>query len=319
MMIIKNKPLAVLAMALILSLIFSSFVMSDTYAKSKTKGQNIKSYKKSIKTYNIKTKKIAKKTPAAAKYAKKTKGYYKKSKKTNSARKLKSLKKKAKRAYKSALILDYKRQIKEIYIDTENVAKQAPSIKPYVSDALTIYEKAKKCKSVLTLKEYLNKIKAINKNARIAKSKLTWHDAEYQQEYIKGHYETYVIQKAEYELMNVYYYVQLARYKGYVTGFTYDWNFELCKANGAVFPYSDNNEDMKAWGCIAYTDSDDIQHRIIANSEMTDFELNILTPLGLGGQSRETSEWFKIKDEITGQKWVEPHYKTTLIRDAGWY
>ena len=111
---IKRKTISILSLTLILSLLLSCLTVTDIYATSKSVVQKISSYKKTIKIYNIKTAKLAKKTPEALKYTKKTKAYYKKAMKTKSVKKLRSLRAKAKKAYTNARILDYRRQLADV-------------------------------------------------------------------------------------------------------------------------------------------------------------------------------------------------------------
>ena len=315
---IKRKNITIISLTLVLSLFLSCFAATDTYAASGSQKQKVSSVKKSIKTYNTKTAKLAKKTPGAVKYAKKTLSYYKKSKKTKSIKKLKTLRTKAKKAYKNARVLDYRRQISEVYKDVLAVAKQAPSIKQYETDALSLFNKSKKCKSISTLKSYLTKIKTINKNAKTAKSKLTWHDAEYRQEWVESHYQTIIDSPAQYEYMIVSYFVWIALDKGFKTGFTYDWDLDKCIENGAVFPIFRDKDHMKEWGLIAYVDEDDNIQRVIESSELSDY-VKYLMSIGIETQNRETGEWFLMKEEVSHEKWIEGYYKKILVKEAGWY
>lgn len=312
---IKGSIIAVL----IVSLLFSTCNYSMVFADSSKSVSKTGSYKKSIKSYNKKTQKIAKNTPAASKLAKKTKSYYKKSKKTKKVKTLKSLKSKSKKAFKSAQVLDYRRQIKDVGKQIKDVSYLAPSMDSYVTKSTTINSNAKKCTSLSTLKRYLSEMKTLNKNAKTHKATLSWYDAEYRRDWIEGHYKTVIIQPAEYDYFIVSYYVAVASNAGYKTGSTFGWDLETCKANGAIFPYSENKDEMKSWGCIYYSkDNGTTIQRIIPSSELRDYSYNLVMN-GISSQSRETGEWFLIQEEISEERWIPGYYKDTLIKKAGWY
>lgn len=315
----KNIITTLLVFVLAITALVPVMGCDDVYADSGSSKKRVKSLKKSIKTYNAKTQKIAKQTPKAKKPAKKTKKYYKKSKKTKKIRTLKKYRNKAKMAYRSALVFDYQRKINDINKDIKTLSNLAPSMEGFVSDGASINNKAKKCNVISTLKHYLSKIKTVQKKAKSHKETLSWHEAEYRYDWIDGHMEKVILQPAEYKYMIVGYYVQLAELKGYNTGGTYGWNLEKCKANGAVFPYSENDADMKEWGCQYYSqDNGQTFHDIILPSELSAFA-KYLNSIGLGSQSRETGEWFLIQEEISEEKWIEGYYKKVLIKKAGWY
>ncbi len=316
-MSINQRKYITLTLSVIL--VFGLFISIDNvYAANKASSSKIKSYKKSIKSYNAKTQHLAKATPAAKKLAQKTKSYYKKSKQTKKIKTLQTLKTKTKKTYNNAQKLDYNRQTKDIYLNIKDISYQAPSLNTYTSRALAIYNQSRSSKSLTTIKKNLSKIKTVYKNGKAHKATLTWHEAEYRYEYVEGHYEKVIIQQAEYKLMNVSYYVAMASSNGYQTGSTYSWNLNTCLQNGSVFPFSSDISEMKTWGCIWYIDDKGIGHDIIPISESTAYAKYLIS-LGLSTQSRETVEWFQTKEEISEQKWIEPYTKTILIRNAGWY
>lgn len=316
--ITRLKNVTIIVTIIVITAVTMTSIMPDQVYGATSSKKKVVNYRKSIKSYNKKTQSLADKTVSAKKWANKTKSYAKKSKKTKRIKTLKKLKNKAKKAYGEAQVLDLKRQVGDIHSDVIKTAYLAPSLTTYVNKSENINKRAKKTKNISTLKTFLSNIKAIQKTARSEKSRLTWYEAEYKTEYIEGHFKTVIVQEAEYQLMNVSYYVAVASSKGYRTGSVYDWDFEQCKNDGRVFPYSIDNAKMKDWGCIWYIDNNGVGYDIIPISESTAYS-KYLYSIGMSDQSRETVEWFQIKEEITKQEWVDPYHKTTLVRKAGWY
>lgn len=352
-----NKKTSVYSIMVIVitALIMTTVVgTDDIYAASKQ--SKVKSHRNAIKSYNNKTKKIAKKTEAANKYAKKTSGYYKKAKKTKSLKKLKNLRSKAKSSYNTAKCLDYKRQVKDVYIEIKKISDKAPSMDTFVSQALSTHNKANKSKSVSTLKSYLSSINSLHKNAKSHKATLTWYEEEYHMEQVAGYYKTVTVQEREGVVAYVYAFWTPLWDSGRLTESIWTTNGLDGNDLSAGHPkltieyHLDNpnrDKELTNLGIMSWineTNPSAIGTKAYAHSgwnwldgyrpsgtlatskngggfvglrEMWD---NLLAEGKTNGNHTSPNSFFiELKPKVTEQRWVSPTEKKVIDRKAGWY
>jgi hypothetical protein len=317
----RKSITTIISFALIFGLLVPMTSPEPLYAASRAEKSKVTSYKKSIKSYYLKTRKIAKVTKTAGKTAKRAKSYYKKSRKTSKLTILKTYRAKTKALYNKAKRLDYIRKSNDIYKNIQEISKDAPSMKSYVSKAKTLYTKAKKAKKLSTSKKYFTKIRTLERNAKKYKSTLTWFPAVYK--YVnhpeQGHYQT-VTTPAKYEYMIVTYFVWIAMDNGFPAsgGEAYNWNLETCIKNGAIIPLS-SKETMKDWGCIAYMRNGELI-KLYSDAEFDEY-CHELTLNGIQAQWRETGEWFKVSPATTSTVWIIDNHAWTekiLVKNGYW-
>lgn len=345
---LRKKKKVYIVFAVIITAMFATALAGTdtTYAASKSSSKSIKSYKKAIKQYNTKTQRLAKLTPAAKKYAKQAKSYYNKSRKTNKLSTLKKLRTKAKTSYTKAQRFDYNRQVKDLYSKIKSISYQAPSMNSYTTQALSIYNKSKATNSISSKKTYLSKIKALYNKAKSHKATLTWHDAEYRQEKVEGHYKKGILQEEKWEYWFASFCAYCASSQGTVKyyGSQTDYNNYVADVNErhpypqtpTILPWAGGHliipgddtqyggshrygnyrlDNLDDWGCLWYQRNLSIKDYVDIE-EPTD---HMSRKHGTGYNWAESGLWVCVQDEISEQKWIDEYYKNILIRKAGWY